>query len=463
MSSKAHEHLQIFDGGAEQANYAARHQSFALFPQLPEDLRLQIWRTSLQRERMIRICVHPIVQYADSDSPDGHTPRTPVYRTTGYRAAVRGPRSLSKLLRVSREARRAALAFFRVRIPCTFTRASPEKPLSRVSAAAPGLDGPLTFPFNPEYDVLHLSASAWPDHFITHDFLLDLPGLDPRGIGLRNLALDVNGTLLQLNGHMEGKVSPSPSGTSAESRAAALRTLVSSLREVLFITTTTLSRVLVPAWPRDRRGDRSRYEVLLLNRALPVLAHSPAFTRFTRDPRPLVEAVDLRRLFTSEPHGLRTEALAARARLARLGALEPDDLPADVCLRWLLAFQPHAGEVHSRETAEAFVAAEEAQRAGEGPGPSLADELRAWVDRLELENDEGGHDAGGRAHQLPVEDLRGTARTAFGYWSFPLNPIHLDAVEETEVGRWEFHHSWVINPLHDFSKSWPELLMMELD
>lgn len=455
MSSKAREHLQIFDGGAEQANHAARHQSFALFPQLPEDLRLQIWRTSLQRERMARICIHPIFQHADSDSPDGHTPRT-----MGYRATVRGPRSLSKLLRVSREARRAALAFFRVRIPCAFTRASPEEPRHRVSAAEAGLDDLLPLPFNPEYDVLHLSTSLWLHHFLAHDFLLDLPGLDPRDVGLRNLALDVNGTLLQHNAATGGKVSPSPSGTSAESRAAALRMLVSGLHEVLFITTTALSRVLVPAWPRG--GDRPRHEVLLLNRAIPVLAHTPAFTRFPRDPRPLDEAVDLRRLFTSEPLGLRTQALAARARLARLGALEPDDLPADVRLRWLLAFQPWGGEVHSRKTAEAFVATEEARWAGEGPGPSLADELKGWVDRLR-KNDQVGEDAGGGAHQPRVDDLRGTAGTVFGYWSFPLNPIHLDAVEEAEeAGALDFFHHWVMRPLQDFSKSWPELLMMEL-
>lgn len=474
MSPGPREHLEIFNGGEEQARHQAGHQTFAVFPQLPEDLRLQIWRTSLQRERMIQICVHPVFQCAPGDSGGDFTPIT-----TGYRTAVRGPRVLSRLLRVSREARRAALAFFRVRIPCTFRAVPPTNILDTASTMAPGHDTLLLL-FNPEYDVLRLSISVWPFHPIGDDFLLDLPGLDPRGIGLRNLALDDNDFLLHNAAAREEREerSLSPPTAGAESaRAAALRALVSGLHEVLFVTHMNLAGALVPAWPRG--GDPSRQvEALLLNRAMPVLAHTTAFTRLPRDPRPLSAAADLGRVYVPEQLGLRGRARAARAALERLGALGAGDLPASVRTSWLLAVKPAGREVRDRETAEAFVQAEEAGWAGEEPWPSLAQELAELLDRLRpgdgsddrVNDDDGGRDASGGARDARAKDLHGKAGVAFGYWSFPLNPILLDAPAaaeeaeeaEEEAGAWNFSHYWVTKSMYDFSKTWPELLLMEL-
>lgn len=44
MPFESQERYRIFDGNQEQENHAAGHQSFALFPQLHEDLRLQAAR-----------------------------------------------------------------------------------------------------------------------------------------------------------------------------------------------------------------------------------------------------------------------------------------------------------------------------------------------------------------------------------------------------------------------------------
>lgn len=447
MPSESQERYQIFNVNQEQGNHAAGHQSFALFSQLPEDLRLQIWRTSLQHERMIQICIHPILGAGVDSGGISHIPQP------RYRAAVRGHRVLSKLFRVSHEARGAALAFFRVQIPCTFTRTAPKQALATVSATP----GHNILPFNPEHNVLQLSASFWSGDSNVKDFLLDLKALDTRGVGLRKLAIDVDDWPLRKE---EANKSSSPSLARAESRTADLRALFAGLNEVLFTTTVSLGRILVPARPRR---DDSQREVLFLNRAMPVCAHTPTFTRVPRDPRP-VATVDLRRVYTADGLGPRARALAMRALLVQLGA-QPGDMCA-IRMGWLLAFKP-TKEVQSLETAEEFVGAEGARWAGEGPvlGPSLADDLERLSNRYLYKD---SHEADQRhvERDILAEDLKGAGDVIFGYWLFPLDYVQFDsaAAEEAEEegNAWEFEHEWVTRPLHDFSKCLPELIMMDL-
>lgn len=127
MPPEPQERLRIFNGKQEYGEFPAEHQYFTLFPQFSEDVRLQIWHTSLQHERKVQICIYPTL-HANDDSGENHTPGL------RYRAAVRGHRVLSKLLSVNHEARRVTVTFYRVRIPCTLTRASPKQALAAVTA-----------------------------------------------------------------------------------------------------------------------------------------------------------------------------------------------------------------------------------------------------------------------------------------------------------------------------------------
>lgn len=150
---------------------------------------------------VIQICIYPNPHGADDSGENG----TPVQLR--YRVAVLGYHILSKLLSVNHEARRVAVTFYRVRIPFTFTRAPLKQALRAVTTVPQEVH---VLPFNPEYDVLQVSVFFWPDGSTVGGFLLDLKALDPRGIGLRKLVLDVD----DWPSHGEGpNRPPSPSTT----------------------------------------------------------------------------------------------------------------------------------------------------------------------------------------------------------------------------------------------------------
>jgi hypothetical protein len=107
-------HLQLFN------SFKTTHEESALtvFPSLPAELRLKIWRHCIERERLITVYfTYPF------NIPARQTD-TQVAESTGngngdhYRIAVDGYQLLSRLLRVNREAREAALAFYQVHLPC---------------------------------------------------------------------------------------------------------------------------------------------------------------------------------------------------------------------------------------------------------------------------------------------------------------------------------------------------------
>jgi hypothetical protein len=102
--SQLQPHLQIFTPPTTHGDESYFHR----FPELPIELRQKIWRHSLQRERLIRI---RLVPEPNAKSTIGNE---------RYTATVNGHQVLSKLLRVNREPREAALGFYRVHIPCRF-------------------------------------------------------------------------------------------------------------------------------------------------------------------------------------------------------------------------------------------------------------------------------------------------------------------------------------------------------
>lgn len=117
--------------------------SWALFPQLLPELRLHIWQVFLQQHRMIELGIRAD---GDENGPQSHyyTDRNHlgnIVSGRNYSLTISGrgyTASLSPLLRVSSEARQAALDFYRVQLPF------------------PLRDGERVLYLNPEYDVLYV-------------------------------------------------------------------------------------------------------------------------------------------------------------------------------------------------------------------------------------------------------------------------------------------------------------------
>ncbi|KAK4442024.1 hypothetical protein QBC34DRAFT_339360 [Podospora aff. communis PSN243] len=212
---------------------------FTLFPRLPTELRLHVWELSMAKQRLIHIdlmCMHP----GDAD---------PKHK---YEAVVsNGVQLHTKLLRVSREARHAALKFYRVHMQCTMLRGG-------LCQWAPRLDESVPQPLylNPEHDLLYIRTWGPAEHTF-FAFIRDLKARDARRVGLGRLGLDAS-TIVALLG-------TSPDG--ADFRP------FSHVRDVVFIMDSLYARFIHTVGG------------LRFNHSLPVLALPPAFDLAT-DPRP---------------------------------------------------------------------------------------------------------------------------------------------------------------------------------
>ncbi|CAN8101576.1 unnamed protein product [Discula destructiva] len=156
---------------------------FHRFPDLPKELRLQIWETAIPRERLIHVSLklHQGRRYELAAAEPRYLQRNILKKPISgerYRAVVEGEKLNSKLLKVSSESRQVALAFYRVHIPVYLT--------------GPTLTERTSLLFNPEHDFLHIEAID-PVKETLIDFLWDLKAYDPKDVGLLNLAVDLHG------------------------------------------------------------------------------------------------------------------------------------------------------------------------------------------------------------------------------------------------------------------------------
>lgn len=152
---------------------------FPLFPRLPTEISLTIWKYVLQRHRLISITVID----KDRDGPPPWTRNRSFYVTKNgmgniisgknYRLSITTNHRLSPLLRVSHQSRQAALQFYRVHFPDDPDTHGERPPLY----------------LNPELDFLHVKTKGFPE--ILADFVHDAKAYDPLGIGLLNLGIGV--------------------------------------------------------------------------------------------------------------------------------------------------------------------------------------------------------------------------------------------------------------------------------
>ncbi|KAL2014984.1 hypothetical protein VTK56DRAFT_6634 [Thermocarpiscus australiensis] len=169
--------------------------TWAPFPRLPIELRLQIWLFYLQRHRMIEVDICSPADEDDTTYPgdvcqsryyNDHNHLGKVVSGRGYTLNIRGrgsyAASLSPLLWVNNEARRTALSFYHVHLPF------------------PRLHGERVLYLNSEYDVVYVRPrqpegvpfvhDRFPRHAtILVDFLHDVKAYDNKDQGVAHLAL----------------------------------------------------------------------------------------------------------------------------------------------------------------------------------------------------------------------------------------------------------------------------------
>ncbi|KAK0735157.1 hypothetical protein B0T26DRAFT_746974 [Lasiosphaeria miniovina] len=410
-------HLQIFGQPPTLPVADVASPAFPQFPSLPPELRLKIWRCALQRQRIIRVLLREWKEYLDTDAPTAA-------EDAPFVALVAGHQTVSKLMRVSCEARAEALAHYRVRIPCELvlpgTGSTPCQP-RRLS----------TLYFNPEHDFLMIS-SQWAVKNTLIEFLVRLKtSYDPRRVGLLNLAVDVN----SLNANDLYQVHPPDLEPDARE---AFRDTLAQLDEVFFVSEIRAGRI-VDGWQSGFTGERH------FNRSLPVMAATAAFERLRRDPREVLDDLGTKmyvRLFI----GLDAVRLW-RELLARWAISAPQ-----IEYRCLMAFDPTLGsdgDVTSRVRAERFLEKEDdvwRRPMSEWRYPPKISAGSPFGDLLK----ERLHDPP-PADRVPPEDLDRAVRPAFGFWLFPISMMK--AVAEAPAP---------VNKKLNLSQHWPELALMDL-
>ena len=245
------------------------HTNFHRFSSLPMELRVKIWHQALCQQRLIPLRLRNRIHMDGLLARYGGE-RTPDRESEGYAVVADSYRIVSKLYRVSRDARFAAMSFYNVPVPCWVCKTLE-------------IDGPMipfTVRFNLEYDILWIST----DTGQIPEFFHDLKTVhDPQKVGLLNLAVDKE-DLRDWGGFIHIEVDQ----LSDPLRASFTETL-SQLREVFFLHLQFGGRHVLG----DRSGAMdSDYEV---NLSLPIKTGSPSFARLERDPRPI--GTGLKRLF----------------------------------------------------------------------------------------------------------------------------------------------------------------------
>jgi hypothetical protein len=413
MSPKSH--LQILN--ADRATHN-NESTFTLFPLLPTELRLKIWRHSLQRRRIIKVFLraerlfHP--EQTTTQETESTTPGSKIER---YRAYVNGWQTLSKLMRVNCEAREAALEFYRVHLPCwlRYGETASEFPLER--------NGILCF--NPEYDFLHITWEMWAEDTLL-DFLYHLKTTyDPHHVGLLNLAVDdtgLPGDLLELQ----------PSNLDPGVRTAFVETLT-QLREVFFVSQQVVGRqydkrIFWPTQPTEP----------FFNRSLPLRGLAPTFERLHRDPRPIAQ--DLGRMFIeSDPRRI---IHLWKQLLHNFGVL-----PSQIEYRFCMGISQIGQGIYDHRSAERWLQKEDDQWTAAHPDPDPDQVVEnkknflSWAfDRLWKE----------KKTENKTGDLAEVVQPAIGFWLFPVEM--LDAVDSKQG----------IHDLVDVSTQWPELALSSL-
>ncbi|KAI8630374.1 hypothetical protein F5Y19DRAFT_484244 [Xylariaceae sp. FL1651] len=414
------QHLQIINPVINPVS--KKPQTFPLFTLLPAEIRLDIWQLSLQRSRFITIELSP-----NNDYQNQFQKQQLLYKTNNnmgkvmsdkhYHVTVNGSQLLSKLLRVSSEARQATLQFYRVHIPCRFEFGDRQ--------------GYGTLFFNPEFDILHIHPGREIHDFV--DFLHDLRAYDPLDIGLLNLALDHNG-VINLSGIKM-------SDLELASRVAFMDTLA-NLRQVYFLCLENAGRIYL-----GPRGGIPMVTGFEIHRSRPIMSAIPTFDRIAQDPRDGMTR-DLSRVF--------------------VGTFDPRQL---IC-RWHLLLDtwqirhPHKGPDYRFLVANGWGGGRMAKKAQKiFDRDSAAEWLRQEDERWAAGQERHAAAILRRGGKLPVEspeELERAPRPAIGFWLFPIDALGPIPGPEALLNPHDNGFPWASKRVVDMRQYWPELCLASI-
>jgi len=374
-------------------------QEFSLFPLLPKELRLEIWLHAMRERRrflQLRIDSRDNGQVAQDVQSDFATDER-------YWALVRGEKVHSKFLRVNQESRHEAQRYYRVHLPCIFTKRGNFSIVLKSQHMSAG-----KLYLNPEDDILYLEA-GWPTRDTLINFLYHLKvRYDPRHIGIRNLALEHN---FQMN--TTELTTPGEFSELDIAERTAFGEVVSELNEVYFTSTPSAGRQVAGIMSGLATSE------VFFNRSFPVFLNSSSFERHGRDPRPISH--DLQRVLTGTFDGRDMVENWNRFLMAWNIA------PLHTEYRFLLAYDPErtgfAKKTLTRKVAKNFIDEDEEQ-------------WRKTQDRFVGEQIE--------------EDSKAKVQTAFGFWLFPLEALG------------PMHGVRRVKPILDMSAFWPELCVFSM-
>lgn len=386
----------------------SRRQIFELFSYLPKELRLEIWEIAIPAERLIRISLKPHEgrRYELATAEPRYLQKNSLGKPISgerYRAVVEGSRLNSKFLCVSREAREAALSFYRVHIPAYLT--------------GPGCTARTMLYFNPEHDMLHIEADA-PVKETLIDFIWDLKAYDPRGVGLLKLATDLESFCANDLQYLK------KSDLLLIRHRTALVETLSQLQEVWFVNVQASS-----GRGRKCRAPEITSAALQSDRTVPVRGGGPTFQRLGRDAR----------------EGLEEE----------LGHMYMGDIdPREILFRWRRVLRTWGVEHEPERVSYRLLVAKTPDWRGR-PWQVDEAELHGAVDHLALGRGGDRGTAGGQEGRDGKLAGRSNKRVAaVGFWLFPLEAIGVVG-EGDKLSDMDFHPSRVL----DMRDYWPELVL----
>ncbi|KAJ3555097.1 hypothetical protein NPX13_g10431 [Xylaria arbuscula] len=400
------QHLQIINPqhGKEECH------SFPSFPRLPAELRLEIWKHSLQRPRFISL----IVRRQNPGGLGGQVEPTGSVAYP-YDAVARGSKLLSKLLRVNREARNAALRHYRVHLPCSFN-----------TAATGTVQGTLFL--NPELDILHIDPIY--DVFDTIRLICELWTRDSLRVGLLNIALDKYTTTNLADVDTTELMTPQMQEISKD--------ILSNLRQVYFLCTEAFGRMYLGS----HNGISTQIGVEL-HRARPIMPSTPTFECVGPDPRAGMER-DLSKVFvgTFDPR----QMLYRWRKFLRTWDVPQHGGGPDY--RFLVAHDPSPGrrnEISGRESATKWLEKEDAQ----------------WISGRKRYAKRVPSKANIVPKESP-EELERVPKPAIGFWLFPIEAIGLMPYEEEAVVHYGNGSPWKSKRVLDMRRYWPELCLAHM-
>ncbi|CAG9982869.1 unnamed protein product [Clonostachys byssicola] len=255
---------------------ARKNDSFHLFPKLPTEIKLQIWKTAfVSRRRLITIRltdpsatehVDPYGSYEETvgstdfvDFNLWHDKPSPCHQETWKVSIDQKPRR-NPLMQISRECRQLAKHQFRLPL-CSNTASDLPQP---------------TLWLDPENDYIFIAQFDVPTPtFIS--FINHMRHSDPRGAGILHIAFD-------------SRCRDSLRGLEALSREATLATnTLKTFQEAVFRLKSVWFIHLLGADSRIMVGPLSGTSntAMGLNRSIPIFPHAVEFDLFTPDPRPI--------------------------------------------------------------------------------------------------------------------------------------------------------------------------------